>query len=256
MKYKKIKPEQAQIIITPLIKSGKVSFYEAETVPGSMEEGHHPKAFAETPEQALNALQESLKGINHLMNYDVSDLTQRHFKKPIVMTGSYHTSLQVKLLHDKLDHALMILCGSQQNGGMGTEFNEDEDNQASEEIRNIVNDIKAALVYPDFDLDREMDNYLNSSKRIFEYFGCQYSWVDISYHPKSYWNIHGGQILWTPESEYEESHDDFLYSGVVFRTSVADSKYERDNHVLILADFQTGDGMCACIFDKNYKKIM
>ena len=64
---------------------------------------------------------------------------------PIFMgAGGYSVAL-CNLLHARLDYALSELSGMQQNGGMGSEFDEASDINAKRIIHEVIDDIKVAL---------------------------------------------------------------------------------------------------------------
>ncbi len=67
------------------------------------------------------------------------------FKDPIFMGGGAYSVRDCGLLLGKVNQALSLLSGMQQNGGMGTAFDEDEDREGAERIEAIVRDVAMAL---------------------------------------------------------------------------------------------------------------
>jgi len=68
----------------------------------------------------------------------------------IFLGNGEHSVAQKQLLHQQLDHALMLLCGSQQNGGMGSYFDQEVEEESQQEIHNVVADLVMALTGRDF----------------------------------------------------------------------------------------------------------
>ena len=82
-----------------------------------------------------------------LGEYDKSKFDKRIFFRPIFLgSGSWSENL-VDKLHARLDYAISMLGGQQQNGGMGTEYSEKEEQETRMSIIEVVKDIKTALYF-------------------------------------------------------------------------------------------------------------
>jgi len=66
---------------------------------------------------------------------------------PLFMGSGLYSCNRASLLHKRLAYAIMILGGAQQNGGMGTEFDEVADKEDQQEIKRTLTDILAAFGY-------------------------------------------------------------------------------------------------------------
>jgi hypothetical protein len=55
------------------------------------------------------------------------------------------TSLWISNLHKRIDYGISHLSGTQQNGGMGHEFDEERDKQDKQEIKNVLLDVITAF---------------------------------------------------------------------------------------------------------------
>jgi len=76
----------------------------------------------------------------------VPDEPEGHaFDGPIFMGSGAHSELGCGLLLGKVREALSLLSGQQQNGGMGSGFDEAEDRAAAERIEAIVREVSMAL---------------------------------------------------------------------------------------------------------------
>ncbi len=79
--------------------------------------------------------------------YDKSKFDKRIFFQPIFLgSGSWSENL-VDKLHARLDYAISMLGGQQQNGGLGSEYSEKEEQEAKTSIVEVVKDIKTALYF-------------------------------------------------------------------------------------------------------------
>lgn len=67
------------------------------------------------------------------------------FGRPIFMGSGPRSELHCGLLLGKAREALSLLSGQQQNGGMGSDFDEGFDREATERIEAIVRDMAMAL---------------------------------------------------------------------------------------------------------------
>lgn len=67
--------------------------------------------------------------------------------KPIFMGAGMYSNYDCSLLHKRLRYALNVLGGKQQNGGQGTEFNEQSDKEDESLIKETLRDIIAAFGY-------------------------------------------------------------------------------------------------------------
>lgn len=70
---------------------------------------------------------------------------ERLFQGMIFMGAGAHSGVMVDLLHRRVDYAISMLSGEQQNGGMGTEYNEKFANEAIESIDAVILDLITAL---------------------------------------------------------------------------------------------------------------
>ena len=65
--------------------------------------------------------------------------------EPLFMGSGHHSAIECNNLHRRLNFAFSQLSGRQQNGGMGTEFEEEYDKVAKQDIINVVKDIMIGL---------------------------------------------------------------------------------------------------------------
>lgn len=72
--------------------------------------------------------------------------------KTLFMGAGFHTLFQLAQLHKRLSFAASELSGEQQNGGMGTEFNEQSSKEAEQNIKDVLRDIIHAFGYTPGDL--------------------------------------------------------------------------------------------------------
>ena len=72
--------------------------------------------------------------------------------KRLFLGAGYHTSFQIAQLHKRLAFAASELGGEQQNGGMGTEYDEQSGKEAKENIKSVLRDIIHAFDYKPEDL--------------------------------------------------------------------------------------------------------
>lgn len=70
----------------------------------------------------------------------------------LFLGAGYHTLFQLADLHRRLSFAAGELGGEQQNGGMGTEFDEQSSKEAKQNIKNVLRDIIHAFGYKPGDL--------------------------------------------------------------------------------------------------------
>lgn len=73
------------------------------------------------------------------------------FEKQIFMGAGERSVLNCGLLFGRLDEALSVLSGGQQNGGMGHEFDEESDRECDERLEAIVRDMAMALTGKEID---------------------------------------------------------------------------------------------------------
>lgn len=81
----------------------------------------------------------------------------RYYKKPLLneilfMGAGTHSLNECNMLHRRLNYAFSELSGRQQNGGMGTQFDENFDKQAQNNIKDVLYDIIHAFGYEPEDL--------------------------------------------------------------------------------------------------------
>lgn len=74
-----------------------------------------------------------------------SRLAQEPLNKKLFMGAGTHSIVQVNLLHKRLAFATSELSAIQQNGGMGTEFDEQMDKECTQNIRDVIKDIMIAF---------------------------------------------------------------------------------------------------------------
>ncbi len=68
-------------------------------------------------------------------------------KDTLFLGGGLYSMNAVGMLHKRLAYATMILGGKQQNGGQGTEFDEQSDKEDEQLIKTALKDIIAAFGY-------------------------------------------------------------------------------------------------------------
>jgi len=85
-------------------------------------------------------------GRAHLLIGVVPERPEGHaFDGPIFMGAGAHSELSCGLLLGRVREALSLLSGQQQNGGMGSDFDEAGDREAAERIEAIVREVAMAL---------------------------------------------------------------------------------------------------------------
>ena len=95
-----------------------------------------------------------LKMILDRHDYSVDTIADRKiFARQIFMGGGHptdpekdFTGQEMVLVHHLLDEAFSLISGMQQNGGMGTEFNEEEQSQSQRKLKAIADNIRIALL--------------------------------------------------------------------------------------------------------------
>jgi hypothetical protein len=63
----------------------------------------------------------------------------------LFMGNGWHSLVKKNELHKRIEHAAGILGGLQQNGGMGTEFDEESDKQDKQALKEIALDVLTAF---------------------------------------------------------------------------------------------------------------
>lgn len=77
---------------------------------------------------------------------EVSSFKENIFKDKVLFLGAgYHSSIRIAQLHKRLQYAVYELGGEQQNGGMGTEYDEQSGKEAAHGIKEALRDIIAAF---------------------------------------------------------------------------------------------------------------
>ena len=59
--------------------------------------------------------------------------------------AGFHSSLMINDLHKRLEYAVCMLSGMQQNGGQGTEFDKNYDKEAKQSLINFIKDMMFAF---------------------------------------------------------------------------------------------------------------
>ncbi len=78
---------------------------------------------------------------DHKNNY----LSDKIFDKTIFLGAGNYSTLLCDKLHARLDYALSILGGQQQNGGMGSEYSNEEEKESESAILDVLKDMIIAL---------------------------------------------------------------------------------------------------------------
>lgn len=65
--------------------------------------------------------------------------------KKLFMGAGHHSLVDVNKLHRRFEFAVGQLGGMQQNGGMGTEFDEELDKQGTQDIKDVLKDFLFAF---------------------------------------------------------------------------------------------------------------
>lgn len=88
------------------------------------------------------------------MYYGVEDnkYCKEGISKSLFMGAGWLSINSRNLLHKRLSYAAMILGGKEQNGGQGTEFDEQSDKEDEYKIKEVLRDIIAAFGYSPEDL--------------------------------------------------------------------------------------------------------
>jgi hypothetical protein len=66
---------------------------------------------------------------------------KERIKDTLFMGAGYHSVVQMNNLHKRLEFACSELGGLQQNGGMGTEFDEQMDFSCKDNIKSVLKDM-------------------------------------------------------------------------------------------------------------------
>lgn len=96
------------------------------------------------------------KGGKELMDVYYEARKNRIVKEPInkklFMGVGYHSLCLLNQYHKALNYASYVLGGMEQNGGMGTEFDEQSEKEDDKKLKNILKDIVYAFGYSPQDL--------------------------------------------------------------------------------------------------------
>ena len=139
MRFKEIDSNQVSVKIEP--NSG--GFY-ATALAGSEDISKNLRTWGDTREEAVRRLSKVIEN-ERLFEPDVDSITDRHFARSIFVGNGNLSYAKLQLLHQKLDKAYCIIGGMEQNGGMGTQFDEESHKQDSEDLKSLVDDIITAL---------------------------------------------------------------------------------------------------------------
>lgn len=111
--------------------------------------------YAETEEdfegRGMDSENPLLKSLDwKLRKFDDYDDRRFYFRERLTFGNlfcgaGYRTGIACNQMHQRLDYAIMILSGAQQNGGMGSDFDEEEDKQSHEDIKNVLKDLLIAF---------------------------------------------------------------------------------------------------------------
>lgn len=71
---------------------------------------------------------------------------------PLFLGAGIHSENRISILHKRLQYAIYVLCGMEQNGGQGTEFDVESDKYDRANIKRTLIDIIAAFEYKPSDL--------------------------------------------------------------------------------------------------------
>lgn len=74
-----------------------------------------------------------------------SRMIETKIGEKLFLGGGVNSVVAANNLHKRLNYAISILGGMQQNGGMGSEFSEEEDLQGKNELHEVIKDIACAL---------------------------------------------------------------------------------------------------------------
>lgn len=76
----------------------------------------------------------------------------RPLNKKLFLGSGWYSKIDINQLHKQLAFAISELGGEQQNGGMGTEFDEESSKEAEQNIKAVLRDIVHAFGYKPSDL--------------------------------------------------------------------------------------------------------
>lgn len=97
-----------------------------------------------------------VRGGKNLMDVYYEARKNRIIKEPInkklFMGAGYHSLCLLNKYHKSLNYAAYILGGMEQNGGMGTEFDDQSEKKDNQKLKNILKDIISAFGYSPQDL--------------------------------------------------------------------------------------------------------
>lgn len=80
--------------------------------------------------------------------YQIKDerfLVQDRITQYLFMGAGWHSLVAANNLHKRIRQAIYILGGMQQNGGMGTEFDEESEKQDKQSLKEIALDVLTAF---------------------------------------------------------------------------------------------------------------
>ncbi len=80
------------------------------------------------------------------------------FLKTLFLGSGWHSIICCNLLHKRLQHAFSVLGGMQQNGGQGTEFDEQSDKEDKQAIKDVLNELLWAFNLVPDDLKTTTDD--------------------------------------------------------------------------------------------------
>lgn len=66
---------------------------------------------------------------------------KERINKTLFLGAGWHSMVAINNLHKRLNYAINALSGEQQNGGMGTEYDDHSGNEDNVIIRNVLKDI-------------------------------------------------------------------------------------------------------------------
>ncbi len=70
---------------------------------------------------------------------------ENRITKYLFMGNGWHSLVEGNKLHKRIDCAINMLGGMQQNGGMGTEFDEESDKKGKQTLKEIALDVLTAF---------------------------------------------------------------------------------------------------------------
>lgn len=168
MKFKEINKNKITLKIEPTNDDNNPGFFtsalEAPRIGNDGKRPHPLKAFGRTREESLACWYRCVEDKDRFIEADVN-LNEKCFEKNIFMGSWPYCQAEVQILHKKIDKAYWILCGLQQNGGQGTEFDYDSDKKGCEDIKAILDDITTALqskpVQKPIDREKELQDIMH-----------------------------------------------------------------------------------------------